>query len=228
MKMNSSPGTGGRSCSRHWRWLLPAALAAIVIGCATADKDTKAPTPRDDFREYRQLVIQAMADVDRTLHALDEISIQAIKNPRPAYEAFAKSVHRLEVDSIRLRARAQAMRARGGAYFEFWEKYLAGVDNEQVRDLAAKHREELRQCFEQAQKGSQQVREEFRPFLSDLQKLRAMLESDPSLARIDSAKPVILSAKDRSRRVEQGLDLVLLEMNSMVALLRPAAPVAKP
>lgn len=211
----------------HWRWLVPVVALSILLGCATAGKSAKAPTPRDDFREYRQLVVQAMSDVDRTLHALDELSIQALKDPRPAYAAFAKAVHRLEVDSIKLRSRTQAMRARGGAYFEYWEKYLAGVDNEQVRALAEQRRPELRQCFEQAQKGSQQVREEFRPFLTDLQRLRAVLESDPSLARIDAQKNLILSAKDRSRKVEQGLDLVLLEMNSMVALLRPGNATAK-
>ena len=76
----------------------------------------------------------------QTLRALDEISVQANRDPRPAYEAFAKAVHRLEVDSIKVRARTQAMRARGDAYFEHWEEYLAGVKNEQVRQLAEEHR----------------------------------------------------------------------------------------
>jgi hypothetical protein len=61
----------------------------------------------------------------------------------------------------------------------------------------------------------------FRPFLSDLQKARAVLEADPSLARIDSAKSLILAAKDKGRQVQQGLDHLLAEMNSMTALLRP-------
>jgi hypothetical protein len=84
----------------------------------------------------------------------------------------------------------------------------------------------LKQSFEQAQLAAQQVREVFRPFLSDLQKLRAVLEADPSLARIDSAKSLILAAKDKGRQVQQGLDHLLAEMNSMTALLRPpgAAP----
>jgi hypothetical protein len=118
------------------------------------------------------------------------------------------------------------MRARGDAYFEHWEAYLAGVDNEQVRRLAEQRRPELKRSFEQAQAASHQVREGFRPFLSDLQKLRAVLETEPSLARIDSAKELILGAKDKGRHVLQGLDRVLAEMNSMTALLRPPGAAA--
>jgi hypothetical protein len=209
-------------------WLPASAIvAAVLVGCASTDTGRKAPTLRDDFQEYRQIVVQAMGLVDTTMRAVDELSAQANQDPRRAYQAFAKAVHRLEVDSIRFRARTQAMRARGAAYFENWEKYLAGVDNAQVRQLAEQHRPELKQSFERAQQAAQQVREVFRPFLSDLQKLRAVLEADPSLARIDAEKSLILAANDKGRQVQQGLDRVLAEMNSMTALLRPPGATAK-
>jgi len=218
---------GIRNPGKCCRWLPAAVILAALIGCASTGTASKEPTPRDDFKEYRQIVVQAMGQMDGTLRALDEISTQANRDPRPAYEAFAKAVHRLEVDSIRVRARTQAMRARGDAYFERWEKYLAGVDNEQVRQLAEQHRPELKQSFAQAQQAAQQVREVFRPFLSDLQKLRAVLEADPSLARIDSAKSLLLAAKDKGRQVQQGLDRLLAEMNSMTAMLRPPGTIPK-
>ena len=67
----------------------------------------------------------------------------------------------------------------------------------------------------------------FRPFLSDLQKLRAVLEADPTLARIDAAKGLILAAQDEGRQVQQGLDRILAELNSMTAMLRPPGTAAK-
>jgi hypothetical protein len=212
--------------SRSLLRLLPqAAVMAALIGCATPESTPQAPTPRADFIEYRQIVVQSMALMDTTLRSLDEISVQAHRDPRPAYEAFAKAVHRIEVDSIKVRAHTQAMRARGDAYFEHWEAYLATVKNEQVRNLAEEHRPELKQSFEQIHLAAQQVREVFRPFLSDLQKLRAVLEADPILAHIDAQKGLILAAKDKGRQVQQGLDRILAELNSMTALLRrPASP----
>jgi len=212
---------GIRNTIRPRRWLPAAAVVAALIGCATTETATKTPTPRDDFNEYRKTVIEGMSLTDVTLHALDEISMQARRDPRPAYQAFAKAVHRIEVDSVKMRARTQAMRARGDAYFAHWQEFLATVNNEEVRKLAAAHQSELKQSFDRVHLASQQVREVFRPFLNDLQKLRAVLETDPSLARIDSQKNLILAAKDKGRQVQQGLDRILAEMNTMTALLRP-------
>lgn len=227
MTIRSVIKAGLKTTGSYSQWLWMTLTAAALIGCASTDSARKEPTPRDDFREYRQIVVEAMSQVSGVLRALDEVSVQAHQDPRPAYEAFAKAVHRLEVDSIKVRARAQAMRARGAAYYEHWEAYLAGVKNEQVRELAKQHRAELKESFEQARSAAQQVREVFRPFLSDLQKLRGDLEADPTLARINSEKNLILAAKDKGRQVQQELDRVLAEMNSMVALLTPPGAISK-
>ena len=227
MTIHSMIQAGIRNPRSPWRWLLQVAVAAALVGCASTATGPKAPTPRADFIEYRKTVVESMSLMDATLRSLDEISVQAHRDPRPAYEAFAKAVHRIEVDSIKMRARTQAMRARGDAYFEHWEEYLATVKNGQVRKLAEEHRPELKQSFEQIHLAAQQVREGFRPFLSDCQKLRAVLEADPSLARVNAQKGLILAAKDKGRQVQQGLDRILSEMNSMTALLRPPVPVAK-
>ena len=227
MTIRSMIQAGIRNSGSPWRWWPQVAVVATLIGCATTETAPKAPTLRDDFMEYRRIVVQSMNLMESTLRSLDELSVQAPRDPRPAYEAFAKAVHRLEVDAIKVRARTQAMRARGDAYFEHWQEYLATVDNEQVRKLAKERRPELKQSFDQAQQAAQQVREVFRPFLSDLQKLRAVLEAGPSLARIDAQKSLILAAKDKGRQVQQGLDRILAEMNSMVALLKPPATAAK-
>ena len=113
--------------------------------------------------------------------------------------------------------------ANGDAYFEHWQAYLATVNNKQVRTLAEERRPELKHSFEQVHLAARQIHEVFRPFLSDLQKLRAVLEADPTLARIDAQKSLILAAKDKGRQVQQGLDRFLAEMNSVAALLRPPA-----
>jgi hypothetical protein len=218
---------GIRSSRNSWRLVPQAAVVAALIGCATTETSPNTPTLRDDFIQYRQLVVQSMALIDATLRSVDEISVQAHQDPRPAYAAFAKRVQQLEVDSVKVRAHTQAMRARGDAYFEHWQEYLGTVKDEQVRQLAEAHRPELKQSFEQVHLAAQQVREQFRPFLSDLQKLRAVLEADPSLARIDAQKGLILAAKDKGRQVQQGLDRILAEMNSMTALLRPPATTTK-
>lgn len=169
MKMRLLLPQGTSSSCRHLQWLSAAALAATLLGCASARTAAKQPTLRQDFREYRQLVVGAMTQVDATLRALDQVEVQARNNPRSAYKAFAKAVQQIEVDSVRVRERTAAMRARGDAYFEHWEEYLSSVRREGVRQLAEEHRAELKKSFEEIHAGSQQARETFRPFLSNLQ-----------------------------------------------------------
>jgi len=58
-------------------------------------------------------------------------------------------------------------------------------------------------------------------------KVRAVLDAEPTLARIDAAKSAILSAQDKGRLVQLGLDRILAEMNSIIAMLRPAGTAPK-
>jgi Protein of unknown function (DUF2959) len=203
------------------------ALAAALLGCASTNTTPRQPTLRDDFLEYRQLVVGAMGQVDASLRALDQLEAQAKDHPRPAYKAFAAAVQQLECDSIRVRERTAAMRARGDAYFEHWEEFLSSVPREEVRRLAAEHRADLKKSFDQIKAGAEQARETFRPFLTDLQKLRAVLEANPALAGIDAQKPLVLATKDKGREVQQALDRILVAMNSVMASLTPPAAAAQ-
>jgi hypothetical protein len=201
-------------------WTAPLVLGVALLGCASTDTGQKTPTPQQDFQEFRQLVVASIARVDATLRALDNLAAQANGNPRTAYEAFSKAVQRLDVDSIHVREHLQAMRARGDAYFEHWDAWLATVNNEGVGQRAAEHREALKQSFEALRAAAQQVREGFRPFLSDLEKLCAVLDEAPTLAHIDAQKTVILAADEKGKQVQQNLERILAEMNTMTGLLR--------
>jgi hypothetical protein len=196
------------------------ALAGTLVGCAGTGTAHKTPTPSQDYALYRQLLVSGIGQVDSTLRALDDLSARANRDPRPAYEAFARTVERLEVDSVRVREHTQAMRSRGDAYFEHWEEWMAGGDNESVRQRAAEHREELRRSFEAVRASSEQVRKDFRLLLTDLQKLCAVLEQEPTLAHIDAQKELILAADEKGETVEHGLERILSEMNTITVLLR--------
>ena len=214
--------------ARELRRCLLVAAAVVLAGCANTGTGRREPTPGQDFKEYQRIVVQAMSEVDAMLRSLDQLSVQASRHPHRAYQAFAEAVSRLEVGSIEVRARAQAIRVRGEAYFAHWTENLAGVKNEQLRQLAQEHQAELKESFNQIRLTSQQIREAFRPFLSDLQKLRAVLEAKPTLAGINAEKDLILATGDKGRQVQEGLDRILAELNSITALLRPAGPHAKP
>jgi hypothetical protein len=162
--------------------------------------------------------------VGAVLRSLDAVAKHADHDPRPAFQRFDEALHQLEVVSIKTRARADAMRARGDAYFEEWEQDLSGAGDEHTRRAAVERRAQLRQTFAKIRRNSQQVREEFKSFLSNLRDLRILLGNDLTVTGIDAAKTVLLRTNSDGLRVQQALSGVVAELNSVAAILsaRPA------
>ena len=176
--------------------------------------------------EYRQIVVDARKVVQLSLQSLDRATTQAPCSPR-VFKAFTKDVQRLEVDSFKLRARAQAMRARGEAYFAQWHEHLAGVKDPEVRKLAEQRHDLLEQSFARIRVTTQQTREAFQPFMSGLHRLRNGLETNPGFAAADSTKPLIRTTQENGQKVEQGLAAILEELKSVAAALKPVKLAAK-
>jgi hypothetical protein len=200
--------------------LAPLALAAALLGCRSADNARNTSTPQQDFQTFRQLVVSGIAQLDAALDALDGLSAQANRDARPAYQTLVRALETLEVESVKVRERTQAMRTRGDAYFEHWEEWLTGANDQAARRRAGEHREELQRSFEAVRAASQQVREGFRPFLTDLQKVCVVLEKGPTLARINAHKSLIMAADEKGTALQRNLDKILAEMNTMTALLK--------
>jgi hypothetical protein len=154
---------------------LLAAVAASLIGCATRDAVSNAPRPGDGIAEYRQIVDEGLKAMGAALASLDRVSTQTNRCSARVLAVFSKEVERLEVDSLRVRARSQAMQARGEAYFEHWHETLARVEDPRVRELAAQHRPQLQQSFANIKLASETTRDVFKPFLAGLRRLQTAL-----------------------------------------------------
>ena len=204
------------------RWagaVLGAAALAAFWGCATRQQDATAPQAREDLAEYRQVAVDAQKVVKVALRSLDRAVAEAPCPPR-VYKAFTKDVQRLEVDSFKIRARAQAIRARGEAYFAQWQEHLEKVNDPAARKLAEQRRDLLKERFARIRLITQQTREAFQPFMSGLHRLRNGLENDPGFAGADSSKALIQTTRDNGRKVEDGLASVLEEMKAVAAILK--------
>lgn len=199
--------------------LFTAALA-LLVSCAAKSNSYSGPAPRADLAEYRQIASEARKLVQATLASLDRTVAQTPCPPR-VFKAFSKDVQRLEVDSFKIRARAQAIRARGEAYFEQWQEQLRSVKDPVARQLAEQRRDRLQERFTQIRLDSQQTREAFQPFMAGLRHLRNGLENDPALAGTASMKELIRSTRDNGQKVQTGLAAILGELDAVAAILKP-------
>ena len=203
-----------------WHVLFAGVALGWLAGCATPDLTASMPRPGSGVQEYRQLTGESVTAVLTALQWLEQISAQPGRCPPRLVSGFAKQVERLEVNSIRVRARAQAIRARGDAYFEAWTGGSNQLNAVPPRP-APEHLARLRENFTRIKQTSQGAGETFRPFFNGLRNLRSELEADPGVIETEKARALIRSTRERGLQVLQKLGALEDELQALRPLLAP-------
>ncbi len=199
----------------------------LLTGCATHEAKTATSPPASGVEEYRQLTSQSAAAVHAALGWLEQVNAHAGECPAKIVTGFAEEVDQLQVQSIRVRARAQAIRARGDEYFASWgdgtkptNEVLSAVSNENTPSPDTLR--ELRDSFIQIKSASQEAGEAFRPFFAGLRKLRAGLEADPAFIESPETKALVRATREYGWQVLQKLGVLRDELQAFHAVLSRA------
>jgi hypothetical protein len=160
--------------------------------------------------------------VDATMASLDKIVSQASSDPRKAFKEFDKNVPRIDAAAAKAKKRADDMKEKGKKYFDAWEKEMSNVKDENIRKLAEERRNKLQETFSKIQTSLQPAKEQFQSWLSNLKDLQKYLSQDLTINGIDAAKDLIAKTKKDGVDVQQTLDKVIGELNTVVATITPA------
>jgi len=206
--------------------LLGAVVVTALTGCASKDSASIVPQPKNGIAEYQDIVAASQKSLGGALRSLDKVSAQPENCPPKVRTAFAQKVQGLQVESVRVRARSQALLARGEKYFEHWHDNLSRMKDPRVKELARQHRPELQEHFAKLKELSQETGKTFRPFLANLRTLQGMLDEEPGKAGAEATKELIQTTQKDGRQVEQLLAKCGEELKAMTLLLTPAKPSA--
>jgi len=198
-------------------------LGALVLSssCASKQQTTETIRPGSRIPQYRQVTVVAEKAVEAVLESLTVVSGQVNQCPPEVLTKFAAQVRRLQVESVQVRARTEAMQARGDEYFKDWQKHLAQVEDPQMRALVERERPALQQSFEKIKVLSQQGREAFQPFMGSLRQVRNALEKDPASLASEPVQTSIKTAREKGEEVRGRLRGMQKELDRMSALLTP-------
>jgi len=198
-------------------------LGALVLssGCASKQQTTEKIRPGSRIPEYRQVTVVAEKAVEAALESLTVVSTQVNQCPPKVLTDFAAQVRRLQVESVQVRARTEAIQARGDEYFKDWQKHLAQVEDPQMRALVEKERPALQQSFEKIKVLSREGREAFQPFIASLRQVRNALEKDPASLASAPVQTSIKTAREKGGEVRGRLIGTQKELDHMSALLTP-------
>jgi len=197
------------------------AVAALATGCATSGYQ-KADKTGEGIASFRAEIINLKKAVDNTMSLLGQTSETAATDPRKAFEAFSKSVDKVESARARAGKRAADVKAAGAAYFTEWEKQLANVSNPEIRKLAEERKTKLNEVFGKLPPLLEQAKSDFDPFLSDIKDLRTFLGQDLTVGGIDAASGIIKKTRDHGTKLQKSLDGLIDEMNTVAATLTAA------
>ena len=196
--------------------LLLTASSASAAGYKLADKVGR------DIADFRDEIVDVKKSVDTTLAALDKIVAQATVDPRKAFKEFDKSIPEIDSAAKKARKRADDMRERGKEYFDKWEKDLASVNDPEIRKLAEERKAKLQATFAKIKTSLEPARDQFTAWLANLKDLQRYLSQDLTISGIDAAKDLIAKSKTDGTALQQTLDKVIAEMNTVVATITPA------
>ena len=202
------------------------AVAAVqfcsIIPAAAADGYKLADKTGASMAEFRDEILNVKKEVDETVAALDKVVATATTDPRKAFETFDKAVSAVDGASKKAKKRSEDMKAKGQAYFKDWEKEMSEVNNPEIRKLAEERKAKLQTAFDSIKTFMEPARDQFTTWLTNLKDLQTYLRNDLTIAGIDTAKEQISKAKTNGQAVQQTLDKVIAELNTIVATITPA------
>jgi hypothetical protein len=201
-------------------------IACLLAGCATGNRDGGSARPQNGVEEYRELTNEALTALNSALGALDKVTPPTGRPSTNEVAAFAHEVQHLQVKSLRVRARAQAIQARGDAYFADWAQSVVRITNPQVRELAERHHTELEAKFSNIKLYSEQAGAAYRPFLAGLRELSTELQYQPDKVASDATRELMRTTREHGAQVLRELSAVNDELQAIAALLTLAKPVA--
>ena len=191
-------------------------VALLAAGCATSDSGSRPARPGAGLAEYRQLVMDLRKAVIASRQYAEVLTTTPESKSTVAHARFDEAVQRLEVVSMRVRARADAMEKRGEAYFDEWAEDIKS----EAGGVAKERFAELRQHFDEILKSSRQVRLAFRPFLDGVRGLTASLGQHPVPDAIEKARPTLTKVVSDGRQAEERMDQLLNTLSAAQLAVR--------
>lgn len=188
------------------------ALGLLLAGCSTPSGTQSGHKPGSGLVEYREIIRQAHRSLAATVSALE-----ALAPSHPALADFDRALRQLELTSVKARARAEAIIARGQAYFDEWKEQLAGITNQTAARVETERYSRFFEHFERIRQRSGEVREQFRPFMAKLREFRARLDQRPNEFSRNELDTLIASGRGVLRALESvsaGLDEAEAELHA--------------
>ncbi len=199
------------------------ALLALALtptpGAFAAESAEMAQAAKARMDATRSEVAKIRNQVGLTLEELNRLQLGSVEL-RPQFQKYAGELAKMEEQAQVAKDRVASMEEKGQAFFQAWEDQIKSMANPDIREQAQKRYAKRVKSYNKIVKAMTDARDELKPFLSDLNDIKKMLDSELSRESVKSAKNLCKQANwhgedvvESLKDVETELDRVSAEMN---------------
>jgi len=199
-------------------------MAVLALGLVPApfakgaDSAERAAMVREKIQSLRSECADGRRQITVTLEELGRLSTPGVEL-RPQFEKFKAELVKMEHTAKSARDRADSMREKGVAFFSEWENQVNTIQNDDIKKEAAKRLNKRKKSYNKILSTMQEAKGELVPFMSDLNDIRKLLESELSASSVASTKFTIRQAKWHGEDVQESLGDVEKELDRVAAEL---------
>ena len=202
---------------------LLAATAGLFAGCASENYNQAAGTSAA-LTESANLVAKDSEQIDRSLAALNDLMTNAQPDLRVQFKTFDAAVNDLGNAANDVSSKAEDMQSQGAAYFNEWDKELAGIRNEDIRSRSETRKNEATAKFSRMGRQYDSTKAAFKPFMSDMRDVQKFLATDLTVDGLAAIKVPANKAAEDAMPLKQSLVDLSTQFAEMGVSLAPSAP----
>jgi chromosome segregation ATPase len=193
-------------------------LALSTPTALLADTSEEAAKVKEKLESLRKDCADGRRQVTVTIEELARLTVKDV-DLRPQFEKFKAELVKMEEKATKARERADAMKAKGQEFFSDAEKQVVSIQNENIRKAAEKRLQNRKKSYGKILSAMQEAKAELVPFMSDLNDLKKMFDSELTTTSVNSAKDLIRQARWHGADVAEALEDVEKELDRVAAEL---------
>ena len=200
--------------------IILAAVSGLITACASKNykRSSHAATT---LTTSANMVTRCNILIDQSLGDLTDL----VSNPNPdlrgPFHKFSTDVDELRGLADDLAKKATEMRTQGADYFAQWDKDLAQIQNEDIRNRSEARKSEVASRFYTISQHYDEANTTFRPFLSDLRDVHTALSTDLTVGGLGAIKDTATKANQDAIPVKESLAKLSEEFRSLGLSMSP-------
>src|SRR5262249_25697367 len=148
---------------------------------------------------------KGITQIDVTLTALTNLVDNPSGDLVPRYKKYSDEVKNLKSLAADVNDKAMAMQAKGKEYFTDWQQQLATIQNQNIRSISEARRKEVTDKFQEINTSYQEVKEKFKPFMSDLESIQTYLGTDLTAGGVQAIQKTANEANRESGPLKESI-----------------------